>query len=235
MILCSVCRAENDHLATVCKSCGSFLQQRIENLDLFSSAWSVIERPARGFKTIALARHKNYMVLLSAAAGVAFVFGFFWLAKMAEYAQNLINLLGAGLALGPPAGIAVVLLVSSTIVVYSRITGTHTRLRDAYAVAAYASVPLILTSILFLPLEVMSFGPYFFARNPSPYLIRPFSYVTFLALDGAFAVWSLILLCVGIRVLFGAGWIKSAGAVAAVLLMAGLTVAALLHSVLPKG
>ena len=225
---CAVCHAENDHLATVCTSCGGFLQRRIENLDLFSSSWQVLERPVAGFRIIALAKHKNYMVLLSAVAGFAFVFGFFWLAKAGEYAQNLINILAAGLALGPPVGIVVVLSVSWAIVVFSRFMRLRVRLRDVYAVAAYASVPLILSSILLLPIEVLSFGTYFFTRDPSPYLIRPLSYVTLLALDGAFGLWSVILLWVGLRVLFNAGWSRPAGAVLTVLLLAGLVVAAVI-------
>jgi Yip1-like protein len=234
MILCSVCHAENSHLATVCTGCGSFLQQRVENLDLFSCAWSVLEKPARGFRTIALARHKNGILLLSAVAGVAFVFGFFWLAKMGEYAQNLINILGAGLALAVPVGIATVLFLSFMILLVSRALRLQVRFRDVYAVAAYASVPLILTAVFFLPIEVLSFGSYFFSQNPSPYSIRPFSYVTLLALDGAFAAWSVILLFVGVRVLFDAGWMKSGAAVLAALLLAGLTVAGVMQMTLPR-
>jgi hypothetical protein len=234
MIPCPVCHAENSHLATVCTKCGSFLQQRIENIDLFSCAWSILEKPARAFRTISLARHKNYMVLLSAAAGIGFVFGFFWLAKMGEYAQNLVNILAAGLALGPPAGILILLFVSLTIIVSARCMRLRVRLRDAYAVAAYASLPVILTVILFLPIEIMSFGSYFFARSPSPYSIRPFSYVTLLGLDGTFALWSLFLLFIGIRVLFNAGWMKSGAAVLAALIVTGLLVAVALRAVGPE-
>jgi hypothetical protein len=234
MIACPVCQAQNSNLATVCTGCGSFLQQRIENLDLFTSAWSVLERPARGFKTIALARHKNYVLVLSAVAGVALVFGFFWLAKMGEYAQNLINILAAGLALAAPVGILSVLFISLEIMLASRALRLPIRFRDAYAVVAYASVPLILTSLLFLPIEVLSFGSYFFARTPSPYSIRPLSYVVLLALDGAFAAWSIILLLVGVRVLAGAGWMKSGAAVLAALLLAALAVAGLMQFTLPR-
>ncbi|HYQ86870.1 MAG TPA: Yip1 family protein [Bacteroidota bacterium] len=223
---CPVCQAENGHLATVCIACGSFIQQRIENLDLFSCSWMILERPARGFRTVAMARHKNYVVLLSALAGFAFIFGWFWMVKGGDHATNLINVLGAGIALGPPIGILVILVASAGITLAGRMLGSRVRLRDAYAIAAYGSVPLILTSLLFLPIEIMSFGIYFFASNPSPYLMRPFSYVTLLGLDGLFALWSLILLVVGTHVLFGAGWMKSMAAVSAALLLCGLMVAA---------
>jgi hypothetical protein len=234
MMPCPVCGAENSHLAVVCTKCGSFLQQRVENLDLFACAWSILERPTRGFRTVALARHKNYVVLLSAAAGFGFAFGFFWLAKMGEYASNLVNILGAGLVLGPPAGILTVLFASIVIVLSARVMHLPVRLRDAYAVSAYAVVPVILTVILFLPVELMSFGPYFFARSPSPYLLRPFSYIALLALDGAFALWSVILLVIGVRVLLRATWVRSALAVGITLLLAGLGVAALLHIAVPR-
>jgi hypothetical protein len=232
-MLCSVCSAENDHLATVCSGCGSYLQQRVDNLDLFACAWSVVEGPTKGFRRIALARHKNYIVVLSAAAGVAFVFGFFWLANAGEYADNLINILGAGLVLGPPAGIVLILLVSGAIVLSARAMKLRVRLRDAFAVSSYASLPLIFTALLFLPIELISFGPYFFMKSPSPYLIRPFSYVTLLGLDAAFALWSVVLLLVGVRVLLNAGWARSAAAVASALLVAGGLTAALLRFFTP--
>jgi len=196
-------QAENSHLATVCSSCGSFLQQRIENLDLFSCSWKILERPASGFRTVALARHKNYIILLSALAGFAFIFAWFWMVKGGDHATNLINVLAAGLALGPAIGILVILVASAGITLAGRVLGLRVRLRDAYAIAAYGSVPLILTSLLFLPIEIMSFGIYFFTSNPSPYSMRPFSYVTLLGLDGVFALWSLILVIVGTHVLFG--------------------------------
>ena len=231
---CPVCQTENSHLATVCIACGSFIQQRIENLDLFSCSWMILERPAKAFRTVAMARHKNYVVLLSALSGFALIFGWFWMVKGGDHAANLINVLAAGIALGPPTGILVMLVASAGITLAGRVLGMRVRLRDAYAIAAYGSVPLILTSLLFLPIEIMSFGIYFFASSPSPYSIRPFSYVTLLGLDGLFTLWSLILLIVGTRVLFGGGWMKSTAAVSAALVLCGLMVAAVSGVVLHK-
>ena len=231
---CPVCQAENSHLATVCIACGSFIQQRIENLDLFSCSWKILEQPKSAFRTVAMARHKNYIVLLSAMSGFALIFGWFWMVKGGDHAANLINVLAAGIALGPPAGILIIFVTSAGITLAARVLGLRVRLRDAYAITAYGSVPLILTSMLFLPIEIMSFGIYFFASSPSPYSLRPFSYVTLLGLDGLFTLWSLILLIVGTHVLFGAGWMKSMAAVAAALLLCGLMVAAVSSVVLHK-
>jgi len=231
---CPVCQAENSHLATVCIACGSFIQRRVENLDLFSCSWKILERPAAGFRMVALARHKNYAIVLSAISGFALIFGWFWMVKGGDHAVNLINVLAAGIALGPAVGILATLAASAGITLAGRVFGLHVRLRDAYAVAAYGTVPLILTSLLFLPIEIMSFGIYFFASSPSPYLMRPFSYLTLLGLDGVFALWSLILLIVGTRVLFGAGWGKPMAAVTAGLVLCGLMVAALSGVVLHR-
>ena len=45
MISCSVCAHPNDDLDTVCVQCGSFIQDRIPNLDFFSTMWQVVESP----------------------------------------------------------------------------------------------------------------------------------------------------------------------------------------------
>jgi len=78
MITCPVCGTRNHHLTIVCGSCGGFIQGRVENLDLFSTIWKLIERPRAAFLSISLSRYKNYSTIVPSVAGIGLVFAFFW-------------------------------------------------------------------------------------------------------------------------------------------------------------
>ena len=100
MIRCSVCGHENDDLSVVCVACKSFLQAKVDTLDLFQTAWILIVSPRRAFKRIVISRHKNYGVLLTSLLGIAIAFTVFWFKNLGGHFSSLIALLGAGLILG---------------------------------------------------------------------------------------------------------------------------------------
>ena len=209
MLNCSLCNTPNYHLAIVCSNCGSFLQRRVENLDLFTTMWSLIERPVGGFRTIALARHKNYALTLSAVGGIGLAFLFFWALKAGEFAENMLNLIVAGTLTGPLVGVVIVGLLSLFVRGIANMSRAKVRLRDVFSVVAYALLPVVFTLFLVLPIELLTFGQFFFTRNPSPFLLKPFSYIVLIGLDGASVLWSLVLLCIGITVLLEGRWFRA--------------------------
>lgn len=209
MLDCPVCHHQNHHLAINCSSCGSYLQGRVDNLDLFASAWNIIERPGKTFHTIAIAKHKNYVIPLSMLSGLAIIYLIFWVIKAGDYADSLLNLLGAGFAVGPLLGIVTLLTLGLLIANIGKLFGWKVHFRDAFAVAVYSLVPLDVSVLLILPIKFLSFGQYYFTSNPSPYLLKPASYVLLLILDGAFVLWSVLLLLIGIRKLLDRGWLSA--------------------------
>jgi len=210
MIKCSVCDTANDHLATICKSCGAYLQTRTDNLDLFQTAWNVLENPNKAFHTIAVATHKNYSYIIPGFAGYAFIFFFFWLIKAGEYTNSLLNFLAAGFITGPPFGILLVIIFSIINSILLRIAGRSVSFRNSLSVISYSLIPVVISVVIVLPLEIMTFGLFFFTSNPSPYALKPFSYVALLVLDGIFTLWTLILISIGFRTLTGRRWIEAA-------------------------
>jgi hypothetical protein len=205
MIKCPVCFADNHHLAIICKSCGAFLQNKIEALDLFLTAWRVFEQPSRTFHAISISRHKNYVIFLSSVAGIGFTFTFFWLINAGGLTNSLLRFLGTGILIGPPLGIITVAIFSIICIILARFLRTKMSFNNCYAVTAYALIPTVVSVILVLPLEIMTFGLYFFSKNPSPYLLKPTIYILLLILDGIFAVWTLILIEIGIKKLTDRG------------------------------
>jgi hypothetical protein len=207
---CGVCNTENDRLALVCKQCGGYLQTKIENLDLFATSWGIIERPRETLHAIAIARHKNYAIVLSAAAGFALIYFLFWYIKAGEYTDSLLNVIAAGTATGPFVGIAAVLVCSLLVRLWAGLLSSPARFWQIYAITSYALVPVTISAVLFLPIEFMTFGLYLFMKNPSPYVLKPASYVILMGLDGAFALWSAALLVAGWKSLLRTSWISTA-------------------------
>lgn len=202
MITCPVCNSENNHLAVICRSCGGFLQSKIDNLDLFTTVWKIVESPKAAFHRIAIASHKNYSLLLGGLMGVGLAFALMWLLKVGNANISLLNLLIAGFLLGPILGIVALLLLAGVQKTVAWMLKLQTKYKNAMAVASYATVPIVFSVIFILPIEILTFGKFFFSTNPSPFLIKPVSYVLVLVLDGLCIGWTLILYYVGVKVLY---------------------------------
>jgi hypothetical protein len=209
MIECSVCKTQNHHLAINCSSCGGYLQQKIETLDLFNISWMLIEHPGKAFHRISIATHKNYIIFLSGLGGIGLLFSGFWFFKIGDIIPSLLRFLGIGIGAGILFGEIFVLLLSFLIWIILRIEKKSVAFRQAFVTTAYSLIPVIISVILLLPIEVLTFGTNFFGTNPSPYILKPFSYVVLLILDSLFGLWSIILLWIGIFKLRGTGWMRA--------------------------
>jgi hypothetical protein len=203
MILCPVCSAPNHHLAIVCVSCKGYIQQKIDNLDLFHTLWTIIESPRKGFHTIALSQHKNYSLVVSGVAGIGLLFTSFWLLKVGDRNTQLINILIAGLCIGFPFGICFALAATWITKITAGIFGNELLFRDAFAVISYSLLPIAFSAIFILPLEVMTFGIYLFTRTPSPGTLYPVSFAIVCVLDAACGIWTILLYVLGLKVLMG--------------------------------
>ncbi len=56
-ITCKNCKDENPFYGLICKSCGSYLRERIFNIDLFKIMGLLIESPQKGFEIIIHSEH----------------------------------------------------------------------------------------------------------------------------------------------------------------------------------
>ena len=221
MIRCSVCGKENDDLAVICAGCKSYLQSKVDNLNLFETMWGVIESPRIAFKKIVLAQHKNYVFLLSSLLGIYLVYMLLWYKNWGHAFSNIIEILGAGLILGPVLGIPFVYLFSLLMQSAARLVGGKGSVRSMFAVVSYASLLLVFALVFVLPIEVAIFGSYFFERNPPPLVINPAVYITLLGLDFLALIWSWLLLVEGSIVSNGFSRKKSLLLVLAVMVLTG--------------
>ncbi|HTY58728.1 MAG TPA: Yip1 family protein [Bacteroidota bacterium] len=203
MIACTVCGTQNDEFAVICASCKSFLQTKVDNLNLFETLWSLMESPRTAFRRIALARHKNYVILLSCLLGIALVYGVFWFKTLGARFPDFMLLVGAGVVAGPFVGILFTMLLSVIVHRVGRLLGGTGSYRNVRAATVYASVPIVYSLVLVFPVEIAIFGPYLFSDNPPPLVINPAAYIVLLGFDGAALLWSLALLVEGTIVVNG--------------------------------
>jgi hypothetical protein len=209
-IHCPNCGVENNDLVVVCLRCGSFIQARVPTLDLFDTVWQLIETPRKAMRKIALAVHKNYVILLSSLYGIGLAFFLLWFLNLGEAFNNLLYLLFTAILIGPALGIIHVFFASLIGVLVGRLLRARMRFSNVLSVVAYATVPLNLSIVFLLPIELMTFGLFMFAQNPSPFVIKPTAYIIFMIFDGLAILWSLDLLIVGIRIISNLRFLSAA-------------------------
>jgi hypothetical protein len=213
-IHCPNCGVENNDLVIVCLRCGSFLQARVPTLDLFDTIWQLIEAPRKALRKIALAVHKNYVIFLSSFYGIGLAFFLLRILNLGEVFNNLLYLLFTAILIGPALGIIHVFLASLIGVLVGGLMRARMRFSNVLGVAAYATVPVNLSIVFVLPIELMTFGLFMFAQNPSPFVIKSTAYIIFMILDGSAVVWSLGLFVMGIRTLSNMRFLRAALTVA---------------------
>jgi hypothetical protein len=230
MRTCSVCGEVNEDLAVVCRSCHSYLQAKVDTIDLFSTIWGLIESPKATFRKIVLSRQKNYVVLLYLMAGLMLALGGLQEIHAAERIDNLGAILGLAILAGPVAGLLLALIGSGAAMAVGRLLGGRGTFRNARAVLAFAMVPLAMILVVIFPVQFGVFGRYLFDPNPAPSVINPPVHFALLAFYAGAVLWAMILHSIGSSVAQSFAWWKGALSTAAVVALA-VVGAALLHFV----
>lgn len=197
---CPVCGAANDDLAMVCASCKGYIQAKVDTLDLFHTLWGLMESPSPTMRRIAIARHKNYVLLLSACFGISSVFGLLWLGAWGPKLGGLGPCVLAALSVGPFVGWVLWGVLSAILRISTKLFGGHSTFRETGAVLGYSFFPIVLTLFFLMPVELAVFGQYLFDNNPPPIVINPTAYVALCSLDAVAVLWSWILLVIGVRI-----------------------------------
>lgn len=229
MISCPVCGTGNRELAVTCDSCHGFLQSKTDVLDLFSTVWAVIEQPSRAFRRVALATHKNFVFFLTSLFGISWLFTAMWVTGVGDRVGSLAVIILLGLVAGPPSGLLLLVTLSGVILWIGRKAGGEGTFRNTFAVVAYATLPLCLSLIFVLPVELGIFGSALFGTMPPPSVLKPTIYPVLIGIQGVTVVWFIVLSAMAVSVVHdlrkGKGALIAGGAV---LLLAGSTFVPLL-------
>jgi hypothetical protein len=146
------------------------------------------------------AEHKNYALFLYTLSGIAITFTGLWYFRLGERFDNILVLIFLGILIGIPFGIVLCPIASSLHWGLSKMLGARTSFRTSLGIISYSLMPIIITLVFVLPIELLTFGMYFFTFNPPPITIKPVLYILLVGLDIALAVWAWILLIIGTNV-----------------------------------
>ncbi len=200
MISCSVCAHPNDDLDTVCVHCGSFIQDRIPNLDFFSTVWQLVESPKDAFHKIIVAEHKNYVLFLMMFLGIAASFVLLWARHAGNEFDNLIYLLFLGCVIGVGIALPVGFMMTAAVHFLLKLFGGKGVMKNTYAVFGWSLTPIMLSVSIVLPIELASIGLRLFSTSPSPMDIKPVVYSVLLFLDVFSLAWSMYLAKTGLSI-----------------------------------
>ncbi|HTY11327.1 MAG TPA: Yip1 family protein [Bacteroidota bacterium] len=200
MISCSVCAHPNDDLETVCAKCGSFIQDRVPNLDFFSTLWRIVESPSEAFHRIIVAEHKNYVLFQMTFLGIAISFALLWARHAGNEFDNLLYLLLLGVVVGLAIALPVGVVLAATLHGLVKFFGGKGTMKNTYAVVGWSLTPVLLSVSIILPIELGALGLRLFSTAPSPMEVKPVVYAVLLLLDAVAGIWSIQLARIGLSI-----------------------------------
>lgn len=193
---CQSCQRQNELFRLNCSECGSVLDNRFPNLDLWTTIAGIIENPAVAFKWIIRAENKNFVFLLLLLLAVRFAsygefFAVFVLKNNVPAIHSLFSIVIYLLALLP---------LYFILKKMHRKTGAEVRFTDVLACSAYAALPLLFAGIFLFLLEYIFFGKYLFSIYPNAFMINDIVAWMFIGMEFLLFVHYLYLLFVFIKI-----------------------------------
>jgi len=202
MITCPICGASNEDYSFRCTRCHSYIQNRVPNIDLFSTLWGLIERPKATFRTIAVAEHKNYSIILFSLFGIILIFSAFAFLRLGNSYDNLINVLSVIMLRGIATGIALSIILSLMHALLAKFSLRRATFQNALSLLAFAFAPYSLISLILMPIKLQAFGMYYFTSNPSPAILNSLLYYILQFFEGASFGWSFYLAIIGSKITY---------------------------------
>ena len=192
-VICSNCKAENPFYKLICGNCKSYIRDRIYNIDLGNVLARLIESPARGFRTIIFAEHKNFITFIIFLAALKFEIDSVFISLFfSKHTLSFSKFVGGYISL--IIIFALLLLIFSFVInIINKTLGYETRTKDNFSIFSYSLIPHIFALIVLFPLELVMFGEYLFSTNPSPFDLKVFVSYTLLVLELLMVAWSLFL------------------------------------------
>lgn len=200
MIVCPVCKNSNDDFAVKCTTCSSYIQDRVPNLDFFAIVWLMIESPAEAFKKIIIAEHKNFVLFLGMFLGIAAIFALMWVNQSGRLFDNLFPLLLYGTTVGLIIALPLFYVLTLGMFAASKLLKGKATFNETYGIVGWSLVPIMLSVVFVLPLELAVLGLLLFSSNPSAYEVKPVVTSVLLLLDGSLVLWSMLLAAKGMAI-----------------------------------
>lgn len=193
---CPNCGKPNPLFKLTCGNCKSFLRGKVTNIDFGSILWQLMEEPKNAFIKLIQAEHKNFIVptLLAVTLKIALIIQIVINIILEKHTEIPAFFLSLGLTF--LIVIIIFLLFPLIIKLFGRMFKREYRYKDILSIITFSFIPMLISLIIFVPLEFALFGAYWFLFNPSPTLIKPVpSYILFF-FEICFIVWNVLLMII---------------------------------------
>lgn len=200
VIVCKNCNSENPNYIAICKTCKSYLRERVVNIDLWSILWNIVENPKQAFTKIVYAEHKNFVIFLLFMLSVKYFIYSLILAVPIYSKPNLLNNIYSDYSIFAGILLFLILLMSGIYKILFKAISIMTRFRDILSVLTYSQIPIIFALIIFFPVEMVLFGDYLFTFNPTPFAIKPTPAYVLLTIELLMILWSGVLSIIALYV-----------------------------------
>ncbi|MDD8016770.1 MAG: YIP1 family protein [Bacteroidota bacterium] len=160
--------------------------------------WMIIESPKHAFKKIILAEHKNFVLLIALFSGIGIFFVLMWSKKSGNNYDNLLPLLFHGTVLGVIISLPFFFALTTSIYLCAKIVFGKGSWKETYGIIGWSLVPIMISVVFVLPIELASLGLYIFSTSPSGYEVKPSVYLILTGMDGICVAWSILLGAIGI-------------------------------------
>jgi len=197
---CSNCGAENPIYRLTCFECGSYLRERVVNIDFWKTLGTLLYEPTTALKKNIFAEHKNFVSVLLLIASIkvilisAFVSNYFNTPLFSYthifFASSILLLIS----------ILLIFVLASFITLLNNVFGLLTRFKDNLSLLTYSFIPIIISLIILTPIEYAIFGKYWFVHNPSPFFIDYFTGYILTGIEVLMFLWTILLFAAGIYV-----------------------------------
>ncbi|MCO6472853.1 MAG: Yip1 family protein [Melioribacteraceae bacterium] len=205
---CPNCGSSNPLFKLTCGNCKTFLRAKVTNIDFGSILWQLMEEPKKAFIKIIQAEHKNFTIptLLAVTLKISLTIQIISNIILAKHSEVSTFFLSLGVTY--LISIIIFLFLPFLIKLLGKIFKREYRYKDILTIITFSFVPMLISLIIFVPLEFALFGAYWFLFNPPPTLIKPIpSYILFF-FEFCFFAWNLILMVISQNRLYDKKWIS---------------------------
>jgi len=192
-IKCKSCSKENPSYEYICGSCGSFIRERVYNIDLWQIVVRLIDSPGKAFRKIIYAEHKNFIFFIVIILSAKFLVDarFISVISVGEFNSGTAIVVSYLIVLA--ATLIYFTLYSFLFKVIHSTFEIDSRFKDNFTLIIYSLLPNLFALVFLFPLEMEVFGEYLFSSNPSPFVIKSSIAYTFLAVEVLIKIWTVIL------------------------------------------
>lgn len=193
-VKCKKCSHINPPYKNICTECKSYLRERVVNIDLWNTILLIMEEPAKAFRQIIFAEHKNFIIFLTFFISLKNLI----IARFFSVPELGVNGVSASLVFSLILVILITTVLTASFSFIQNILYTKKdvtlRFQDLYAVNVYSFVPYLFGLIFIFPVELVVLGGDIFSNNPYSYQIKPLISYILIGIELITIIWSFFLI-----------------------------------------